>query len=317
MKKAYFDLSGTILKYGDNRMNPLMGDLLRSMSRHGWDLAVVSKYPPAECRRLLRQASVSVQPRILSARDSEKGGVLLEDIQTSPGQGVFVDDKPANLESVLRACGRRVRLIGFVGSRRYVPELSIWCRDNRVQLALSAVNLIEGLHVHVDARKAIRRPDDKLSEAELAALVPGLGHPESAIQGETRFFDHRAILCELLERKRTTDYSRLWSNLGWIGCNECLWKALVRSVLLSMDLDLRAVLGQAYKAAAYTKALKRYTKGRSCAALRKAFDAALKCMRRGIREIGEAAQECRIAGCNIEPDRLDRVQERIDRVLGG
>lgn len=179
-----------------------------------------------------------------------------------------------------------------------------------IELALSAPDLAETLEVRLpDHGEA---PD--LGPAELASLLPGLDHPCSAIAGETRLFDHRWPLSEL--RRSCDDWWRhAWPQLGWITCNECLWKALVGSVLASAGADRKEVLGDAYKHHEYTEALTAVAE-KTKRQLAGGFEDALRAIVDGLADVGIEAQRCRPIGRPMEPDRVEVCIERLEEVYG-
>lgn len=316
-RHAYFDVQGTIVHHLKQRPVPLMDDLLRAMIAQGWRTTILTSYRTAECNQVLASAGISLPAgtRILSSSGGDKGEVLLTDLRGQDGdEVVFLDDKPGNLRSVKNACQDRVRVIGFVGSRKYVPALSQWCASSRVELALSAVDLCEGLQVGLDYSD----PSDfeKLTEGDLASLIPGLDHPMSATAGETADFDHRRILLMLFEYRKLKNFEELWSNLAWITCNQCLWKALVESVVLAKSLCRQDVLGDAYNDYEYTAALKSYIVRQSVVDLRPTFENAMHWMQVGIANLGAGAELCRIANRPIETDRLQTISLRIRECFG-
>lgn len=318
IRRAYFDLSGTILNYRTPRSLPLMAELLCAMSKKGWDISILSRYSTGQCKNLLKMAEITLpdRTRILSSLGSNKGGVLAADIRDQrAGESIFIDDKPENLESVINACGNSVRVIGVVGSRKYVPALSQWCAKYGVELALSPIDLCEGLGVSLHGINPFHF-DHRFTEDELISLIPGLDHPLSAIGGETAHFDHRFVFSMLYECKSFTKYDKLWLNLGWITCNECLWKALVESVVLALALDRSDVLGKAYKAYEYTEAIRSFALRNLSVPLKSTFQKAITTMSKGIQEIGVDAEECRIANRPIERDRLLSIAQRFQECFG-
>jgi hypothetical protein len=288
------------------------------MSQQGWDISILSRYSTEQCKNLLNIAEITLpdRTRILSSLGSNKGGVLAADIQDQrAGESIFIDDKPENLESVINACGNSVRVIGVVGSRKYVPALSQWCAKHGVELALSPIDLCEGLGVSLHGINPCHF-DHRFTEDELISLIPGLDHPLSAIGGETAHFDQRFVFSMLYECKSLTKYDKLWLNLGWITCNECLWKALVESVVLALSLDRSDVLGKAYKAYEYTEAMRSFALRNLNVHLKSTFQEAITIMNRGIKEIGVEAEQCRIANRPIERDRLLLIAQRFKDCFG-
>lgn len=317
IRHAYFDVQGTIVHHQKLRPIPLMDDLLHSMTAQGWRITILTSYRSKQCSQLLAASGVSLPPetRILSSSGSDKGKVLLADLNGGgDDEVVFIDDKPGNLGVVKNACRDRVRVIGFVGSRKYVPALSQFCASYCIELALSAVDLCEGLGVGMDHSK----PSDfeKLTEGDLVSLIPGLDHPMSAIAGETADFDHRRILLMLFEFTGLKNFGEFWSNLAWITCNQCIWKALVESVVLEKSLCRRDVLGDAYKDYQYTAALKSFISRHPAVDLRPTFENAMHFMQVGIASLGAGAELCRIANRPIETDRLQTIALRIRECFG-
>jgi hypothetical protein len=316
MKIAFFDLSGTVLQYGEDRPIPLMPQLLSALSDQGWTVAIVSRHSHDHCTSLLAKAGIDCPVSVFSSGQSTKGravSTVLNDGRFD--EGIFVDDKPENLMSVLQECAHAtMRIIGFVGSRQYTPRLSHWCRQHNIELALSPSDLCEGLPAYVDSGTLLNSRV-KWSDQELAGLIAGLDHPMSAIAGPTPHLDHRMVLTELLENRNPQDYGPLWRNIAWITCNECLWKALVLTVLRSLSLDVREVLGTAYKHHEYTDALKEYATKTSKTVLRRPFEDALEHMAQGIQEIGVDAELCRIADREMERDRIAYAKKRVQDIF--
>jgi hypothetical protein len=315
MRMAFFDLSGTILQYGKDKPIPLMEHLLRALGDQEWEVGIVSRHTQDHCNALLARAGIDCPVSIFPSGGATKGATISRILkQARYDESIFVDDKPENLASVLQECAGNTRIIGFVGSRRYTPELSRWCLQHGIELALSSLDLCEGLRIHADSTDLLNS-DGKWNEEELVALIPGSDHPLSALLGETGYFDHRAVLTELLENRHVQDYGRLWRNIAWITCNECLWKALVRTVLRSLSLDLRQVLGTADTHDEYTDALNDYASRTSNNKLRQTFEGALAMMEQGVQEIGVEAEMCRIADRAMDRDRIARARVRIQDAL--
>lgn len=311
-RHAYIDVKGTLVHHQQLRPVPLMDDLLQAMSDQGWLITILSSYPSTQCAQLLDMAGISLPQgtRVLSSSGCDKGEVLFADLNKfDADEIIFLDDKPRNLHAVKTACRDHVRVIGFVGSRKYVPALCEWCASSQVELALSAVDLCEGLGVSLD--HPLSSDFKKLSEIDLISLIPGLDHPMSATAGETADFDHRRILSILFEYDKLKNFKGFWSNLGWITCNECLWKALVESIVLAKSLQRQDVLGSAYKDYEYTVALKSYAKQHPSANLKSAFANAMHWMQTGINNLGIDAEVCRIANRPMETDRLQTIEQRI------
>jgi hypothetical protein len=282
---------------------------------------VVSRWSESHARNLLKEAQIQAPLTVLS--NGDKGKAITQYLgKHHCEQSFFVDDKPKNLESVKRECGDRVRVIGFVGSRKYTgpdndPRLAEWCAQNGAELALSAIDLCEGLPVGVDSCAALFHSEKRWNEEELAGLLAGSDHPFSTLAGEGAYVDHRAAQSELFGNRKVRNFDTIWRNIAWITCNECLWKALVVSLLKSLSLDPRQVLGEAYKHDEYTQALKDFAAKNRQIALSSAFGSVLRTINQGIAEIGVEAETCRIYGRQIERDRIKKVEERLNEVFGG
>ena len=244
--------------------------------------------------------------------------MLREEIRKTPGATcLFLDDKPANLDSVKRECGDMVRTVGCVGSRKYCPQLSEWCFRNGVELALSVPDLFEGLAISCAVSGGLVGATSHLSEDDIALLIPGLDHPLSAIAGETSHFDHRAVLVHLLGDRPIEDFQRLWANIAWITCRECLFKAVVETVILFLRLDRKNVLKTAYKHHEYMDALGDFATCHPEIDFKSPFSQAFDSANEGISQIGVHAEKCRIFGRWVDVDRLKFARENINKCLQG
>jgi hypothetical protein len=315
-RHAYLDLLGTLVHHEKPRPVPLMDEFLQAMSDHGWRITIISSYVPAQARQLMDAAGISLhrETRILSSSGRDKGEVLFADLNGQKADEiVFLDDKPLNLDSVKNACSEHIRVIGFVGSCKYVPTLSRWCASSGVELALSTVDLCEGLGIGMHSSLSDFK---KFAESELFSLIPGHDHPMSAIAGETCNFDHRSIFALLFRDGKLKNFGEFWSNIAWITCNECLWKVLVESVLLAKSLHREDVLGKAYKDYEYTAALKSYAQRHPELDLRSTFENATECIQAGIRKLGIEAEDCRMSNRSMEKHRLQATERRIQECFG-
>lgn len=316
MKTAFFDLKGTLVHHKTLKRLPLMNEILKSLRRDEWSLVILSSFEETTTRQLLKHADVDTFDHVLSSSGLGKGECVLQHLKDAPCEAsFFVDDKPANLESVRGTCGAKVRVIGFVGSRKYTPHLSAWCAENQVELALSAIDLCEGLPVRVDSGKALFNSAKQYDEASIAALLAGADHPFSSTAGDTRFADHRAAQAEIFGHRKIQDFETIWRNIAWITCNECLWKALVLSVCAALSLDRSEVLGHAYKHYQYTDALRKYVAERPSPRMLEAFEHALDVMQKGIAEIGVEAETCRMINRSIERNRLELAKVRVAEIF--
>jgi hypothetical protein len=86
-------------------------------------------------------------------------------------------------------------------------------------------------------------------------------------------------------------------------------------VLQSLSLDVREVLGIAYKHYEYTNALKAYANKTSNDGLRHTFEDALESMQQGIQDVGVEAELCRIADRPMERDRMAETRKRIHEIF--
>ena len=310
MKTVFFDLLGTIIHHKTYRPLPLMKELIQAFKHKRWSVVIVSSCSKGEAEKLLQKAGIKPPTAILSSSKSkggEKGEVIAQYLATHPSeQNFFVDDKRANLESVKNQCGDRVRVIGFVGSRKYVPALSAWCTKNRVELAISTPDLCAGLGF--EARLS-GQDDERLlnwKERELIDLLPG--SPDTI---------QRAVFAFLLERKGISDFDYLWRNIAWMSCPECpvefLVLAFVASVLKYLGSDL--YLLNSGTGAKHTQALKDFVARNPDLDFHSAFTHALAVLKQGRVEIGVEAEKCRISGRHIAHDRIEKVENRLIAVF--
>lgn len=311
-KLACFDLKGTLVNHRNlTSQIPLMDQLMKGLERAGWTLYLLSTYRPQDARRILNAAGVATRLNIFDLAGEDKGVALSKILQKTRAKKVlYIDDKPANLADVKRLHDDRVRIIGFVGSMKYAAGefgIASWCTRNRVELALSSVDLCETLRIWISDRHV-----DSLSADELVMLIPGLDHPRSAIAGETANFDHRCVIAKLLRRDIAGYEDTILKKMAWITCHECLLKAVVEVAILAAHLDRHVILGNAYKAHEYESMIRANRDNR---ALRDMLIRALNCLQDGIAEIGRDAERCRPMGRNIDLDRIKYVSNAIFAAL--
>jgi hypothetical protein len=313
---AYIDLKGVVINHNTGRALPLMHLFLRGLIQKGWSLSILTSYSTQKAEYLMRKAGLPTDIPILSSAGTEKGLILSEEVRRfSSGQFMFLDDKPDNLASVRKRCGDSVRVIGFVGSRKYCPQLSEWCFHNEVELALSVPDLFEGLAISCDVRHDLIHLLARWPEGDLSGLIPGLDDPMSSIAGETSFFSHRAVTSQLLSRRRIADFRRLWANIAWITCRECLLKAIVETVIKFLRLERKNVLKTAYEYHEYLNALSEFATNCPEIDWNTAFAQAFDCANEGISQIGVDAEKCRISGRPMHRDRLEFAREKIMKCI--
>ena len=311
MKIACFDLRGTIVDHKDEtRQVPLMDELMSGLQRKVWKLFVLSSYSKTDATSTISGAGIKTELNIISSVGKKDKGEVLSRLmeEERANEAIFIDDKPANLASVHNLQDNRIRVIGFIGSMKYVrgddgsPGISTWCFRNKVELALSAVDLCETLNVPISYKRVL-----DMSADELTALLPGLDHPMSATEGETTNFDHRAVFVAL-RNKGFKGSDSIFKRLGWITCRECLLKTLVEMVVVLNGLKMEQIIGKTYKYDEYVEALKK-----NCPQLARnnILQHALKCIEEGIEEIGRDAERCRPKGRDINLDRVAWVTEML------
>ena len=316
-KHAFIDLLGTVIHHRTERELALMGSFLRGLaSQHGWNITILTSFGHKHACQLVEHLDLPESVQIVSSAGTTKGLVINASIHNiGDADYLYLDDKPKNLASVRDACGKKVRVIGFVGSHKYTPAISEWCAHNEVELALSVSDLCEGLHVDCDAYGELVDSGNKWTEDEISMLIPGLDHPLSPLAGETCYLDHRAAMHELLDNREIADYPRIWQQMAWITCGECLVKVCVRSVIKSIGIDHQKVLGSAYKYQEYLSALRRFAEAHREIDFRRVFNRAFSCAQDGIRSLGIEAERCRISDRPIDFHRLDFARERVTQCL--
>ena len=142
------DVSGTLVHHKTGKAIPLMPELVRSAHRGGWRVVAVSRYPDRKIRELLERAGLDRDMESRSSSGSSKGEILRRELNEAKWSDVvFIDDKPENLASVREATRGTARVLGFTGSRKYVPRISLYCRQQNVELALSAIDIAETLQL--------------------------------------------------------------------------------------------------------------------------------------------------------------------------
>jgi hypothetical protein len=304
---AFFDLTGTLVHHEHHeRPVPLMPHVLRSLCARGWRLVVVTRYSESAALSLLNPVLPGLPLEIVSAED--KGKAIREVLATCPKleTAIFVDDKPKNLLSAKAIAHPKLTVHGFVGSRKYCPELSRTCASHGIPLILGAPDLVETLK-----SGSLDTPDyDAMTTEELASLIPGLDHPASATAGETNHFDHRGPVTALCQAAPDW-WKHAWPELGWIPCEECLWKVLVESVIAAAGLDRYELLGAAYKADEYFDKLST-TPDNTRRKLAPTFSDAMHSIERGIEAIGPGAERCRPDGRDpFDTNRIQNARQKI------
>ena len=313
MKIACFDLKGTIVDHrNEKKVIPLMDEVTSSLKRNGWKLFIVSSYSESAAAGIARAAGVNPKIKIISSAGKGKGEILAYLMEKEKAEeAIFIDDKPANLSSVMRLQNNKIRIIGFIGSQKYVsgsPDISTWCAQNNVELALSAIDICEALRVYINTDSI-----SDMSIEELTMLIPGLDHPLSALAGETANFDHRYVIAALLKKRIGKNKTEIYKSIAWITCHECLLKTLVEIAIVVVGLDRKEVLGKAYDHEEYVEALKGDQLNPE---LKKELRYALNCLQDGIELIGADAANCRPRWrSRIEADRIERVIRLLSPLL--
>lgn len=309
------DLSGTLMHHETKRPVALMPELLTSANNEGWSVFVVSRYPAEAIQSSLDQLGLSDMAVPVSSAGSNKGKVMAEIVGRHDAEvAVFIDDKPDNLKSAAEIGNRRLRVIGFIGSRKYTPALSDWCINNSVELALSALDLAETLRIPLSIDTDVDRWLDKYTPDEIADLLLGSDHPASAKTAETVVADHRAAPYLVLESEDRVNYQLFWQNLAWVSCRECTWKLLVRSVLQSMGLEEKSTLGSPYYDHEYVSAVAKFSREHPEATVLPKLREAIEVVEKGVKAIGVKAAECRPDGRWFNRDRVEDLNQYLARV---
>ncbi len=320
MRKILFiDVSGTLIHHETGRAVPVMPELVSSAMEQGWDTVAVSRHSEKDIMSMLTSVNLEERTAIRSSAGSTKGEVVRQEVADRRAQiAVFVDDKPDNLGGALEVAGDAVRVLGFLGSRKYTPELSTWCRNNRVELALSAVDLAEALSVPLSFEDGAETLLSTYTPEELCAVLPGTNHPMSTQDGPKQMTDHQvpaeAILSALRSDPGSFPFDRLWEDLVWVACTQCMWKLLVQSVAGYLELDMETDLGNPYKDHEHVERLAGLIRRRPHLPIIQRMESAIDLMERGLHKVGRDAEKCRPAGRTVEPDRIGRMRTYLDRV---
>jgi hypothetical protein len=310
MQHAWFDLRGTILRHDRPQVVPLMPELIAAMQDQDWNVSVVTRFSLADAKARLRNAGVDLKVPIFSVADRAADAAALARTLPENETVTVIDNKPENLLALRDVGHPRVRPLGFVGSHQYGRNLAKVCAKNGIELALSSPDLSETLQVDL----SMWEDDFSDNPQGLADMIPGLDHPFSSLAGETGCFDHRRPIRDLI-RTCPNWWDFIWDRLGWITCNECLWKALVELSIARVGLERDKVLHKAYKADEYTKALQQCDAAVKSTLVNE-LGSALRRVEAGLSVIGPEAEQCRPKGRSIEPDRIQLAYRRIEAVAG-
>jgi hypothetical protein len=287
-----------------------MPEVLELLRNQGWELFIVSRHQVEDALRLLEGVLHVERSHCIYAET--KRVPVGELLRTRPDfrEVVCLDDNPSNVADIASIHDSRVRPIGFLGTRKYVPELSQTCRRLRIEMVFTAPDLAETFGVDLK-----NPPVESFDKREWAMLIPALDHPASATHGETRWYDHRWPV-PALQTLGGKWWRYAWPQLGWITCNECLWKVLVWSLIEAAGSTWERVMGNlepADKAHHYQAQLLRCPEELKLR-LRPVVSLALDAIQRGIADIGTDAECCRPPSRKpFEPDRIRRTIERLKR----
>lgn len=318
MKVACFDVSGTLVHHVTREPIPLMPMLLHSAWQHGWYLKATTTWGKSAAKEFLTSVCGTGQIpacaiEIVSSYDKTEyiTRLLSEDPET---RVFFVDDKPEHIEAARQIRDERLRVIGFLGTRKYAPVAGERCSALGIEYALTAIDLAERLQIPLPVG-VMELHELRLPAEQVIDLIPGLHHPGSSLAGETGIADHRMVFAELSKRREEwvgckTLVNRFWRNLAGVKCDECMWKLMVHLALLQAGVDSKDVLGKANKAHEYTSALQSAptdVRHQLHGCLRKGLDQ----MAAGMEEIGGkvAGQEC-----DDYPDARSRIERNRLRV---
>lgn len=318
MKHAFINFSGTLVKHINGEKIPMMQEVLNALANSNWNISVFSKSSEVAVRNVMKSAGIVFAGNILTLKHDSLGALLSEQLEgVGGGDIILIDDNPENLLSVKKECEDSVRVIGFAGSGKYLPEISSACRGEGIELALSPVDLCEGLNLYVDSYGLFRPLDTHFSQADLFMLIPGMDHPASAICGETAHFDHRAPVSLLRDGNwAKVDLYAFWSAVAWISCDECIWKLLSESVSAACSPEVDNLFKGVMKADQYTEVLLQYLEKTKNYKIIDLFEVALQHMKRGIETTGHDAEFCRIADRAMDPYRMDKVARRVMSLKG-
>lgn len=318
MKTAFVDLSGTLLDHRSGRPVPLMDSLVNRLVDADWRVVVVSRHSEARAREFLAKASITGVVEICSSAGSHKGAVIKEILGEVPSEiAVYLDDKPENLDSALQTSVRNLRTLGFVGSRKYAPDLSTFCRRKGIELVLSTMDAAETLEISLplapDCFNSLRGHSDE----EICQAMAGLDHPAHPLAG-SGLNDHRCLTTEFLSNREAQDYSPFWRNLGWISCHKCMWKLLVESVLRSIGTPAEEIPHGGEDVHAFSDAVRR-VHGRDASSPNIAagrLQGAFELLEDGIAAVGSDANHCRPANRPWDTDRVEKVRDLLVDVIG-
>jgi hypothetical protein len=318
MKTVCFDLTGTLVDHHSGKPLALMPNLLSGFAMSDWKVVFMTRWSEGRAEALIGpvlESSTLRRDQLDLISTDNKAGAIRQLMESNVTKLVFIDDKPENLLAVASLADPRLRVIGFLGSRKYVPGAADFCQREGIEYALSPINLAEaeGLNVSIP----FAEPEEHSFQVrELLELLPGLHHPASALAGETSVFDHRMIPTMLLRSEvnlSNAEFARFWNNLAWVCCNECQWKLMVRLATRQAGIDEQVVLEGAYSAEEHLAALQSAPEEiRNRLALPMLDGFAL--MQDGIEEVGNGASFAPCNGCPMDVNRMDLNRQRLSDV---
>ncbi len=307
---ACIDLSGTLLDHHEmDRPVALMPQVLNAMLREGWRVLVLTRYTERYADDRLKDAGVETNFEVVQVPGKQSFvEKLLEDPEVE--KLLYVDDNPVSIADISAIEDERVRVLGFVGSAKYCPQLPNECMQGGTSLALSAPDLAEALAVPLTPELGKL----SLSPQSLASLLPGLPDPLGGEPLPASGFDQTAPLALL--RGSTPDWWRFARRkLGWLTAADGLWCAVVEAAVAATDVDRAALLTGAETAQEYADSLTGASPDLK-RPLEAGFAETIEDVVLGVAELGAEAEICRPAGREMEPGRLENVFARLQETFG-
>lgn len=288
-KIACFDLSGTLVSHSDRRRPiPFMDALARTMQSQGWGVYIVTSWSEYAAADIVDGAGLDLGCEIRHAGYKAPAVTAILEANPAAERLVFVDDKPRHLKDVAELDDGRVRALGFVGSRKYCPDLAEHCLRHGIELALSAADLATTLMIDLTGVS----PGRNWTPEEWATLIPGMDHPftrSGRLFGQ--YFDYDRPF-DMLRENSDRWWEYVWPQMGWITCRKCLFKTLIETVCAASGKNMQPIWGKPDRFPEYVKRF-RHLKANIKSDLEPHFAAGLGELTRGIEDIGAAANHCR------------------------
>ena len=246
-----------VLRTAPGDFYPLMRRLVSALHLCERETSVVNIWSPFASDELLIEGVLPTrgqpapQPPPTIVRGNVADAIQATTSATAPARIVAILGCAEHIRIVAETSPQPVQVIGFAGLAGSEASSDVdlrkrlihICRQHDIPVALSAIDVAETLYALEVATLSWPWSNTSPSIGESIALIPGLNHPLSGLAGRTPAAYHNApfrpVMDETLSEQQ---YRQVWRNLAWMRCHQCLWKAVVATVIRAAGMERKEVL---------------------------------------------------------------------------